>query len=76
MRRSMTGLFLTLLMAWLAGCGNGSTSIPTTTEDLTFLTYNDIDTVCETPALSQAGTDLLSAKANSCCPMPWTATSN
>lgn len=61
MRRSMTGLFLTLLMAWLAGCSNGSTSMPTTTEDLTFLTYNDIDTVCETPALSQAGTDLLSA---------------
>lgn len=61
MRRSMTGLLLTLLMACLAGCGNESTSIPTTAKDLAFLTYTDIDTVCETPALSRAGTDLLSA---------------
>ena len=60
-------LFLLFLAAALAlglsACRSSSRAAPLDTEGLTRLFYRDIDTICEDPALSQAGGTLLETMA-------------
>lgn len=54
-----------VLLAGLAGCGNAGIPAQYDTEGIAYLAFSDIDAVCENPALTQAGRDLLSAQGDS-----------
>lgn len=54
-----------VLLAGLAGCGNAGTPAQYDTGGIAYLAFSGIDAVCENPALTQAGQDLLSAQGDS-----------
>lgn len=54
-----------VLLAGLAGCGETGTPAQSGTEGIAYLAFSDIDAVCENPALTQAGRDLLSVQGDS-----------
>ena len=54
-----------VLLSGLAGCGEAGASAQQGTDGLAYLAFSDIDSVCENPALTQAGRDLLSAQEDS-----------
>ena len=52
------------LLAGLAGCGEAGTPARYDTAGIAYLVFSDIDSVCEDPALAQAGQRLLSAQGD------------
>lgn len=65
MKRMAMMALICVLLAGLAGCGNAGTPAQYDTEGIAYLAFSDIDSVCEDPALTQAGRDLLSAQGDS-----------
>lgn len=65
MKRMAMIALVCVLLAGLAGCGNAGIPAQYDTEGIAYLAFSDIDAVCENPALTQAGRDLLSAQGDS-----------
>lgn len=64
MRRMAMMALVCVLLAGLAGCGKAGTPAQYDMEGIAYLAFSDIDSVCEDPALTQAGRDLLSAQGD------------
>lgn len=64
MRRMAMIALACVLLSGLAGCGEAGASAQQGTDGLAYLAFSDIDSVCENPALTQAGRDLLSAQGD------------
>ena len=63
-RTPLLFLLAAALTLGLSACRSVSRAAPLDTGDLTRLFYRDIDAVCDDPALSQAGGELLEAMAD------------
>lgn len=65
MKRMAMIALVCVLLAGLAGCGNAGIPAHHNMEGIAYLAFSDIDAVCENPALTRAGRDLLSAQGDS-----------